>query len=217
MRGPTKPSTLEHSCRLSAQTRHSSQPVSLHQTAATTPCFCSLLPVAPAHPPTPCPHPAHHADLYTYYSDTETITEGLTVAFLGHLQTTLTASGVNSTANADLQEVIQEFKSVARDVLSYLRYQNSQALLLLLRQYSQTRSFTMADVDPDVLHQEVQRLLDSWELGNWYARVSRRDVDGYIKQPTIGIQATEASVVTPYSSLCGPAHVCSVIGAAFDV
>lgn len=167
--------------------------------ALLAPAF-ALCPVAPAPSFLPLP-PAHRADLFTYFSDTETITEGLTVAFLGHLQTSLGASGVNSSANIDLQEVIQEFKSVARDVLSYLRYHNSQALLLLLRQYSQTRSFTMADVDPDVLQQEVQRLLDLRELGNWYARVSRRDTDGHVTRPTIGIQATEASGVTHSKSI----------------
>lgn len=191
------------------------QSTSSHRIPARSSCFGSR-PVAPAPSFLPLP-PAHHADLFTYYSDTETITEGLTVAFLGHLQTTIGISGVNSSANADLEEVIQEFKSVARDVLSYLRYHNSQALLLLLRQYSQTRAFTMADVDPDVLQQEVQQLLDLRELGNWYARVSRRDTDGYVTRPTIGIQATEASVVTtPYNSLCGPTHVCAVTGAAFQ-
>jgi hypothetical protein len=137
MRGPKPSTTAAH-----------------QQTGQLAPYACTNrpAPAAPALLSPPLP-PDYHSSLYTYYSDTETITEGLTVAFLGHLQTTISANGANSSANADLQEVIQEFKSVARDVLSYLRYHNSQALLLLLRQYSQTRSFTMADVDPDVLHQ----------------------------------------------------------------
>lgn len=94
------------------------------------------------------------------------------------------ATGQNITAsNSDMTEVLAVFQSVARDVLSYLRYHNSQVLLSLLRQYSQTRSLSIADVDPDMLQQEVQRLLTVDALNEWYADASMPDHPSITTKP----------------------------------
>lgn len=126
--------------------------------------------------------------LYTYYSDAEQITEQLTRAFLEQLQAQLDASGQNTTNRADLNEIIAEITEVARDVLNYLRHHNSQALLPMLRQYAQQGSFTVADIDPDVMQQEVRDLLDLDQLGQWYARVARKDHPGFATRPVVGLQ-----------------------------
>jgi len=133
--------------------------------------------------------------LYTFYSDAQEITGKLTVLFLRQLQAHLDASSQNTTSRADLQRVIDEFKEVALDVLSYFRSQNSRALLLMLRQYARQGSFTVTDIDPDVLQQEVRQLLDLDELGRWYARVARKDHPSVTTWPFVGLQGDQVGRV----------------------
>jgi hypothetical protein len=126
-------------------------------------------------------------ELYTLYSDARVITEQLTAAFLQHMQQHYAATGQNMPASdTNLSEVLSVFESVARDVLSFLRFHNSQVLLPLLRQYSQTRAFPFADVDPDALQQEVSRLLTLDALNEWYAVVSMLDHPSITTRPFTG-------------------------------
>lgn len=132
-------------------------------------------------------------DIYTWWDDADSITEPLTVAFLERLQSHLQATGRNTTSQADLQKVINQFKEIARDVLNYLRYHRSQGLLVLLRQYAQQQSFTVSDVDPDLLQSEVERLLDLDQLGRWYGRVAQKDHGGLTTWPAVGLQGNQVS------------------------
>jgi hypothetical protein len=94
-----------------------------------------------------------------------------------------------------LQQAIDQFKEVARDVLNYLRYYRSQGLLVLLRQYAQQQSFTVSDVDPDLLQMEIKRLLDLDQLGRWYGRVAQKDHGGLTTWPAVGLQGNQVGDV----------------------
>jgi hypothetical protein len=89
-----------------------------------------------------------------------------------------------------MTHTLEEFAAVAADILNYFRERNSQALLSMLRQFSQQGTFTLADVDPDVLQQEVQQILDLNQLGKYYARVSQRHGggEGITTRPSAGSQ-----------------------------
>jgi hypothetical protein len=64
----------------------------------------------------------------------------------------------------------------------------------MLRQYAQQGSFTVADIDPDVMQQEVRDLLDLDQLGQWYARVARKDHPGFATRPVVGLQDKQVGV-----------------------
>jgi hypothetical protein len=49
----------------------------------------------------------------------------------------------------------------------------SEALLLLLRQFSTSGALVPTAVNPDVLQQEIQQLLDVTNLNSYYAAVAR--------------------------------------------
>jgi hypothetical protein len=82
---------------------------------------------------------------------------------------------------------------VAKDVLSYLRYSNSQALLPLLRQYSSSGTLDVADIDPDVLQGEAVQLLNVTQLGEWYRDASQYDVPGSRMLPALPAAAAAAA------------------------
>jgi hypothetical protein len=126
---------------------------------------------------------------YTYDNDAVLITERLSATFLQQLKQQLAVDG------SQLQTLdIQPFVRVAKDVLSYLRYSNSQALLLLLRQYSSSGTLDVADIDPDVLQGEVVQLLNVTRLGEWYRAASQYDVPGSrtVPPPPVGAAAAAA-------------------------
>lgn len=131
--------------------------------------------------------------LYTLYSDAETITEESTASFLQQLEQQLKANAAAfnlQNPSQNMTKTLEEFSAVAADILNYFRERNSQALLSMLRQFSQQGTFTLADVDPDVLQQEVQKILDVDQLGKYYARVSQRHGggEGITTRPSAGAQ-----------------------------
>jgi hypothetical protein len=128
--------------------------------------------------------------IYTYDQDAVLITERLSATFLKELQQQL-ATG---SSNVQLKTTdIQPFVRVARDVLSYLRYSNSQALLPLLRQYSSSGTLDVTIIDPDVLQGEVLYLVNVTRLGEWYRAASQYDVAGSRTVPPPLAAAAEAA------------------------
>lgn len=114
--------------------------------------------------------------LYTLYSDADTITEHITEGFLRQLQNHLAENGDQIAASGlNITETLDEFVSVAKDILSYLRHKHSKVILLLLRQYSERGSIAISDADPDELQQEVRSLLNVTALGDWFAVASQTD------------------------------------------
>jgi hypothetical protein len=136
---------------------------------------------------------------YTYDNDAMLITERLSATFLQQLKQQLAVGG------SQLQTLdIQPFVRIAKDVLSYLRYSNSQALLPLLRQYSGSGTLDVADIDPDVLQGEVVQLLNVTRLGEWYRAASQYDVPGSrtVPPPPVGAAAAalqESGLVSNYN------------------
>lgn len=126
--------------------------------------------------------------IYTYDEDAALITERLSATFLQQLQQQLATSSSNPQL---LQLDIQPFVRVARDVLSYLRYSNSQALLPLLRQYSSSGTLDVSEIDPDVLQGEVLQMLNVTRLGEWYRAAAQYDVAGSrtVPPPTMAAAA----------------------------
>jgi hypothetical protein len=174
----------------------------VHTSTATTESFIcdairnTLLPVLyfscwPADP--------FEAELYTLYSDAETITEESTAKFLQQLEQQLSANAAAynlQRPGQNMTQTLKEFSAVAADILNYFRERSSQALLSMLRQFSRQGTFTLGDVDPDVLQQEVQQILDVDQLGKYYARMSQRGGEGITTRPATGAQVRFRS--------CGP-------------
>uniref|UniRef100_A0A383VX07 Uncharacterized protein n=1 Tax=Tetradesmus obliquus TaxID=3088 RepID=A0A383VX07_TETOB len=77
----------------------------------------------------------------------------------------------SSSSSVDLSPFIR----VAQDILSYLRFSRSSALLQLLREFSSSGSVSYESVDPDQLQAEVQQLLDLQQLNAWYRRQASKD------------------------------------------
>jgi hypothetical protein len=69
---------------------------------------------------------------------------------------------------------VQPFIDAAQDVLSYLRYHNSQALLQWLRDFavSGTPGFHSTIADPVLLRQEMAHLLQPARLQQWYQQAA---------------------------------------------
>ncbi|WIA17538.1 hypothetical protein OEZ85_014368 [Tetradesmus obliquus] len=139
--------------------------------------------------------PANIKAIYTYDEDALLITERLSATFLQQLQQQLATSSSNPQL---LQLDIQPFVRVARDVLSYLRYSNSQALLPLLRQYSSSGTLDVSEIDPDVLQGEVLQILNVTRLGEWYRAAAQYDVAGSrtVPPPAVAAAATAAAAGT---------------------
>lgn len=119
------------------------------------------------------PRGAMPSELFVYYEDTESITEELTRAFLSKIEEEFQLSRHGD--NANMTEIVEAFQGVARDVLNFLRYHNSQAILPLLREFSTQGTITVTNVSPDLLNQEVQQLLNVTQLGRWYADAASFD------------------------------------------
>lgn len=138
--------------------------------------------------------------MYIYFADALSITTHATEVFLQQLQQSMANSQQFNMTTADLADIIETFKSVAQDILSYLRYHNSEALLLLLRQFSVNGALSLADADPDVLQQEVQRLLNETALGDWYLAASQRASGAITTNPP---DVWQTAAVSEY---CGVYH-----------
>jgi hypothetical protein len=97
-----------------------------------------------------------------------------------------TPSSSSSSSAVDLQPFI----TAAGDVLSYLRYQQSQALLPLLRDFSRSgrKGLALFGADPLLLRQEVQQLLQPASLQQWYIAAARSRVRAS-QQVSAGTQA----------------------------
>lgn len=167
-------------------------------------------------------HAGSASMLYQLSTDADAITEQLTQAFLEQMWTQLAANtpnGQNPANGGDTTgltmsllgpgtnetQVLQILVSVAKDILSYFRYHRSQALLPLLRQFSERGSLALADVDPDALRTEIQDLLNVTTMGRWYADVSNYDVSTLIMTPAGGSSASN-QVRTR-----GVDHCCSLV------
>jgi hypothetical protein len=90
-----------------------------------------------------------------------------------------TATAATEPANASSfqgQQIdVGPFVRIATDVLNYLRFCRSTALLQLLREFSATGQLDVQSVDPDELQAEVQRLINLENLNRWYLASGRSD------------------------------------------
>jgi hypothetical protein len=104
---------------------------------------------------------------------------------LSAYQSKVVAGPSSSSTAVDLQPFI----TAAGDVLSYLRYQQSQALLPLLRDFSRSgrKGLALFSADPMLLRIEVQQLLQPASLQQWYLDAARSRV-GATQQLPAGSQ-----------------------------
>lgn len=93
------------------------------------------------------------------------------------------SSGGNSGSNR-ASIALQPFIDSAQDVLSYLRYHHSQALLQWLRDFSHQGlpGFYATSADPVNLRAEVERLLNPTRLQQWYQQAASGDRDDKSQQ-----------------------------------
>lgn len=114
---------------------------------------------------------------YLASEDADLISEEETATFLTRLKQALQANTEGPDGQDDDDDDSMEiapFVRVARDILNYLRFNRSGALLALLRQFARSGTITVADVSPDELQTEVARLLNITTLDNWYMHSSSR-------------------------------------------
>lgn len=111
---------------------------------------------------------AQHLQLLSLYQSSHTsVNPNIT-------STTSSSSGGSFGSTQSAEASLQPFITAAGDVLSYLRYQQSSALLPLLRDYSRSGLRGLAgfgsssNVAAEVLLQEVQQLLQPGVLQQWY-------------------------------------------------
>jgi hypothetical protein len=83
--------------------------------------------------------------------------------------------GSSSTVKNSSSLDLQPFVKVAQDVLSYLRFTRSTALLQLLREFAGTGTVSYESVDPDQLQVEVQQLLNLQQLNAWFSHMASKD------------------------------------------
>jgi hypothetical protein len=82
---------------------------------------------------------------------------------------------INTTSSSSSSLDLRPFIRVAEDILSYLRFTRSKALLQLLREFSSTGTVSYESVDPDQLQAEVQQLLNLQQLNAWYRHQASKD------------------------------------------
>jgi hypothetical protein len=89
------------------------------------------------------------------------------------------SSSTASQSPAPAAANLQPFIAAAGDVLSYLRHQQSKALLPMLRDFSRNglQGFGVFAANPVTLRQEVQQLLQPAGLQQWYADAAKSRVD----------------------------------------
>jgi hypothetical protein len=139
-------------------------------------------------------------DVYSHEQDAAAITAAASAAFLSQLALqqqqlqqlqeqllpgaktlvngkTSTAHSTNRSTAAQTSQPIDvaPFVRVATDVLNYLRFCRSTALLQLLREFSTTGQLDLQTVDPDELQSEVIKLLNLDNLNRWYLASGRSD------------------------------------------
>eukprot|EP00883_Tetradesmus_obliquus_P014390 jgi/Sobl393_1/7431/SZX73457.1 len=119
--------------------------------------------------------------MYTLANDTLLITEQLTEVFLQRLlqqidegeadsgQTMLLTPGTNVTA------LLDTLVPCARDMLPYLRDCKSSALLQMLRDFAKRGAISTSDIDPAVLQDELNKLINVTRLNVWYGSTTKKD------------------------------------------
>jgi hypothetical protein len=141
-------------------------------------------------------------DVYSHEQDAAAITAAASAAFLSQLALqqqqlqqlqeqllpgaktlvngktpTANKNSANGSAAAQTSQPLDvaPFVRVATDVLNYLRFCRSTALLQLLREFSATGQLDIQTVDPDELQSEVIELLNLENLNRWYLASGRSD------------------------------------------
>jgi hypothetical protein len=159
-------------------------------------------------------------DLYSHEQDAALITAAASAAFLSQLAVqqqqlqqlqkqllpgakTL-VNGKNPAANTANRSAasstsqpidVAPFVRVATDVLNYLRFCRSTALLQLLREFSATGQLDLQAVDPDELQSEVFKLINLENLNRWYLASGRGDGVGRSASGADGLMASAKSAV----------------------
>jgi hypothetical protein len=109
--------------------------------------------------------------LYVFANDTATINKDIVVRFLRALKAAAEASQLPAGSGSSSSSLdIEPFIPLAGDLLSYFRTAFSATLLPLLRLYAASGGTQLAltAVSPDLLQQEVARLLNSSSLNAYY-------------------------------------------------
>jgi hypothetical protein len=154
--------TAEHTEALLKQLQRALQALPLTPAAAPPLQAASSSHVSPASVTSLPAAAAEHLQLLSLYQDS-------------HIAMNPSSSPLNPNPAAGLQPFIV----AAGDVLSYLRYKQSQALLPLLRSFSRNglQGVAVLGSNPAVLRQEVQRLLQPASLQQWYVEAARSRVE----------------------------------------
>ena len=105
--------------------------------------------------------------IYDAASDATRIAPEHTEEFLARLETKLRELGFN----VDLTK----FVDVASQVVDLLRVMRADALLTLLRQYADTGSISLEEVDMDQLQREANSVLQPHTLEKFFSFTSSRD------------------------------------------
>jgi hypothetical protein len=159
-------------------------------------------------------------ELYSHEQDAAVITAAASAAFLSQLAVqqqqlqqlqeqllpgaktlvngrTPTADAANrSAASSNSRPIdVAPFVRVATDVLSYLRFCRSNALLQLLREFSATGQLDLQTVDPDELQSEVFKLLNLKNLNRWYLASGRSDGVGRSAEGGDGLATASRTAV----------------------
>jgi hypothetical protein len=91
-------------------------------------------------------------------------------------QTKITTTTKPANTSAQGQNIdIAPFIRVATDVLNYLRFCRSNALLQLLQEFAATGQLDVQSADPDELQSEIEKLLNLENLNRWYLASGRSD------------------------------------------
>lgn len=109
-------------------------------------------------------------EIYIFMNDSNIITEPLTASFLKEFWQGQGALLPNTSVQ------IEPFIIVAGEILNYLRYSGSQALLPLLRQYSASNGtdLMVTDFSPDLLQQEVYALINQSTLNTYFTTLASK-------------------------------------------
>lgn len=114
------------------------------------------------------------------WKDSQQVTPQLTRAFIQATRQQLAAN--QQLLGGRDPETIVDWKTldrIARDVLGYLRYTRSVAILDLLRRFCASGgvALSITDSDPDALRQEISALLNMTTLNDYFAKMSDKGCD----------------------------------------
>lgn len=147
--------------------------------------------------------------MYTLANDTLLITERLTEVFLQRLlqqidegeadngQTMLLTPGTNVTA------LLETLVPCARDMLPYLRDCKSDALLQMLRDFARRGEISTSDIDPAVLQDELDKLINETRLNVWYGSTTKKDAEETQTRPWTQVRCTSQSDMPWHDQLNG--------------